>query len=73
MKGAKIITVPDYKHTQKIIINGHMNQRYNDNTKSPKLQDTQQGILQLRAFCQKIQQSTSFPGESTGGVTHYLS
>ena len=37
-----------------------MNQRYNDNMKSPKLQDAQQEILQLGAFCQKIQQRPHF-------------
>ena len=33
-----------------------MNQRYNDNIKKPKLQDIQLGILNIYAYCQKIQQ-----------------
>ena len=50
-----------------------MSQRYNDNIKRPKLQDTQLGILKIYVFCQKIQQRVSGPGESAGGVTQYLS
>ena len=46
-----------------------MSQRYNDNIKRPKLQDTQLGILKIYVFCQKIQQRVSGPGESAGGVT----
>ena len=33
-----------------------MNQRYNDNIKRPKLQDTQLEILKMFTFCWKIQQ-----------------
>lgn len=29
---------------------------YNDNTKMPKLQDTQLGISKIHVFCQKTQQ-----------------
>ena len=36
----------------------------NDNTKSLKSQDTQLEISKIYAFCQKIQQGTSGPGES---------
>ena len=45
-----------------------MCQRYNDNTKKPKLQDTQLGILIIHTFCQKNQQRVSSPGESPAGV-----
>ena len=44
-----------------------MSQRNNDNTKRPKLQDNQLGIINIYAFCQKIQQSASGPRESTWG------
>ena len=40
-----------------------MRQRYNDNTKRPKPKENQLGILKIYAFCQKIQQKTSGPGE----------
>ena len=40
-----------------------MRQRYNDNTKRPKPKENQLGILKIYAFCQKIQQKTSDPGE----------
>ena len=50
-----------------------MSQTYHDNIKKPKLQDTQLGILKIYAFCQKIQQRASCPGESPAGVTQYLS
>ena len=33
------------------------------------LQDTQLGILEIYAFCRKIQQRVSGPGESAAGVT----
>ena len=46
-----------------------MSQRYNDNTKRAKPQDTQLGILKFEAFCCKIQQRVSGPGESATGVT----
>ena len=49
-----------------------MSERYIDNTKRPKPQDTQIGILKVYAFYQKIQQRGSDPGQSTDGVT-YLS
>ena len=45
-----------------------MSERYG-NIKRPKLQDTQLGILKIHAFCRKIQQRASGPGESTAGVT----
>ena len=44
-----------------------MSQRYNDNTKRPKPQDTQ-----IYLFCRKIQQKVLGPGETAAGVT-YLS
>ena len=44
-----------------------MSQRNNDNTKRPKTQDNQLGIIKMYAFCQKIQQSASGPRESTWG------
>ena len=47
-----------------------MSQRYNDNIKRPKPKENQLGILKNYAFCQKIQQRASGPGESTDGVTH---
>ena len=50
-----------------------MSQIYNDNIKGPKPQDTQLGILKIYAFCLKIQQWTSGPGESAAGVMWYLS
>ena len=46
-----------------------MSQRYNDNTKRPKLQDTQLGILNFFAFCWENQQKALGPGESAAGVT----
>ena len=49
-----------------------MSQRYKGNIKRPKPQDTQLGISRVYAFCRKIQQRASSPGESTGGVM-YLS
>ena len=49
-----------------------MSQRYNDNTKRPKPQDTQLGILKTYEFCQKIQQKTSCPRDSAAGIM-YLS
>ena len=50
-----------------------MSQTYNDNIKRPKPQDTQLGILNIYAFCRKIQQKASGPGKSDAGVTQYLS
>ena len=49
-----------------------MSQRYNDNTKRPKPKENQLEILKIFAFCQKIQQRASGPGESTAGVSIYL-
>ena len=49
-----------------------MSQRYNDNIKRPKSQDTQLGILKIYAFCQKIQQKAFGPGESTLLVLHSI-
>ena len=39
-----------------------MSQRYNGNTKRPKLKENQSGILKIYAFCQKNQQMVSGPG-----------
>ena len=49
-----------------------MSQIYNDNKKRPKPQDILLGILKIYVFYQKIQQTTSGPGENTAGVTQYL-
>ena len=49
-----------------------MSQRYNGNTKRPKLKQKQLGTLKICAFCQKSQQRASGPGESAAGAT-YLS
>ena len=46
-----------------------MSQTY-DNTKRPKPQDIQLGILKIYAFCWKIQQKVSGPGESAAGVVY---
>ena len=46
-----------------------MRQRYNDNTKRPKPNKNKLGILQIYAFCQKIQQRASGTGENAAGVT----
>ena len=40
-----------------------MRKRYTNNTKRPKPKENQLGILKIAAFCQKIQQKTSGPGE----------
>ena len=40
-----------------------MRKRYTDNTKRPKPNENQLGILKIYAFCQKIQQKTSGPGQ----------
>ena len=37
--------------------------RYTDNTKRPKPKENQLGIIKIYAFCQKLQQMTSGPGE----------
>ena len=50
-----------------------MRQRYKDNTKRPKPKENWQGVLKIPIFpkfCQKIQQRTSGPGESTTGVMY---
>ena len=47
-----------------------MTQRYNDNTKKPKLKENQLGILKIYVFYWKIQRRGSGPGESTSGVTY---
>ena len=49
-----------------------MSQRYNDNIKRPKLQDTQLGILNIYVFCREVEQRASGPGKSAAGVI-YLS
>ena len=46
--------------------------RCNDSIKKPKPKENQLGILKIYAFCWKIQQSASGPGESAAEVT-YLS
>ena len=56
----------------KLRVQQGMSERYIDNTKRPKPQDTQIGILKVYAFYQKIQQRGSDPGHSADGVT-YLS
>ena len=47
-----------------------MSQRYNDNTKRSKPKENQLGILKIYAFCQKIRQRASGPGDSAA-VTIY--
>ena len=47
-----------------------MRQRYHDNVKREKPKENQLGIIKIYTFCQEIQQKTSGPGESTGGVTY---
>ena len=49
-----------------------MSQRYHDNINRQKPKENQLGILKIYAFCQKIQQRASGPGESAAWVT-YLS
>ena len=49
-----------------------MSQRYNDNTKKPKLKETQPGILKIYIFCWKIQQKGSIAGESAAGVNLFI-
>ena len=43
---------------------------YNDNTKRPKLQHTQLGILKTYVFCQNIQQEASSSVEGAAGVMY---
>ena len=45
-------------------------QRDSDNTKRPKPKENQLGILKIYAFCQKIQQIATSPGESDAGVMY---
>ena len=45
-----------------------MSQRYNDNIKRPKPQDTLLVILKIYAFCQKIKQRALGPVERTTGI-----
>ena len=40
--------------------------------KKPKSKENQLGILKIYAFCQKIQQRASGPGESTAWLHIYL-
>ena len=47
-----------------------MSQIYNDDTKRPKPQDTQLVILKILAFCWKIKQRASVPGESAAKVAY---
>ena len=47
-----------------------MRKRYNDNTKRPKPKENKLGVLKTYAFCQKIQQKASGPGESAAGITY---
>ena len=49
-----------------------MSQRYNKNTKRPKANKNQLGILKIYTFCWKIHQRVSGPGESAAGFM-YLS
>ena len=46
--------------------------KHNDNAERPKPKENQLGILKIYAFCQKIQQSASGPGESIAGFCIYL-
>ena len=46
--------------------------KHNDNAERPKPKENQLGILNIYAFCQKIQQSASGPGESIAGFCIYL-
>ena len=46
-----------------------MSQKCKENTKRPKPQNTQLGILKIFAFCWKIKQRTLGPGESAARVT----
>ena len=50
---------------------GNISQRYNDNTKRPKPQDTLLEILKTYAFYQKIQHRASGLGKSVAGVSVY--
>ena len=47
-----------------------MSPRYNDNRKTPRPEENQEGILKICAFCQKIQQRYSGPGESAIGIVY---
>ena len=47
-----------------------MGQKYNDNIKRSKFKENQIRIIKMYAFCQKIEQRTSGPGESAAGVTY---
>ena len=40
--------------------------------KKPELKENQLGILKIDAFCQKIQQRASGPGDSTAWLHIYL-
>ena len=47
-----------------------MSQKCKENTKRPKPQHTQLGILKIFAFCWKIKQRALAPGESAARVTY---
>ena len=47
-------------------------QKHSENTKRPKSKENQLGILKIYAFCQKIQQRASGPGESATWLHIYL-
>ena len=46
-----------------------MSQKCKENTKRPKPQDTQLGILKIFAFCWKIKRRALGPGENVARVT----
>ena len=46
--------------------------KHNDNAERPKPKENQLGILKIYAFCQKIQQSASGPGDSIAEFCIYL-
>ena len=48
-----------------------MSQICNDNTKRPKPQDIQLGILKIYAFSREFKHRASGPGEGTAGVRYF--
>ena len=48
-----------------------MSQICNDNTKRPKPQDIQLGILKIYASCREFKHKASGPGEGTAGVRYF--
>ena len=67
-----------HKNAQKINVNGHTQSvryyksLYNENTKKPTSKGTQLSISKIYAFCRKIQQGVSGPGDSTAGLHIFL-